>query len=243
MNFRDPRLADVRVRRALAAGIDRDAIVRHLLRDTATPATGLLPPTHWAYEGDVTPHPYDPARAAELLRAAGLGPEVDAALRRFSYKTSTVELRRRIAEVFQHDLGRLGLLLDVRSYEWATFYDDIRRGNFELYSLAWVGVRDPDVYYRIFHSTMRPPTGVNRGGYADPAMDDLLAAARTTEDRPERRRLYGEVQRRAAEDLPIIPLWWAQNVVVKSRALVGFEPSPEGDLRSLAKATFAEPVD
>ena len=66
---------------------------------------------------------------------------MDAALRRFSYKTSTVELRRRIAEVFQHDLSRCGLGLDVRSYEWATFYEDIRRGNFELYALAWVGVR------------------------------------------------------------------------------------------------------
>jgi peptide/nickel transport system substrate-binding protein len=243
MNFRDPRLADVRVRRALAAGIDREAIVHHLLRDTATPATGLLPPTHWAYTGAVTRHPFDPTRAAELLRAAGLGPDADGALRRFSYKTSTVELRRRIAEVFQHDLARFGLLLDVRSYEWATFYDDVRRGNFELYSLAWVGVRDPDVYFRIFHSSMRPPAGMNRAAYASPAMDGLLTAARATEDRDERRRLYGEVQRLAAEDLPIVPLWWAQNVAVKNRALVGFVPSPDGDLRSLAHATFVEPAD
>ncbi len=243
MNFRDPRLADRRVREALAAGIDRDAIVHHLLRDTATPATGLLPPSHWAYASDVARHPYDPARAAELLRAAGLGPEVDQALRRFSYKTSTIELRRRIAEVFQHDLGRLGLGLDVRSYEWATFYDDIKHGNFELYSLAWVGVRDPDVYYRVFHSAMRPPVGMNRGGYANPAMDALLAAARVTEDRDERRRLYGEVQRLAADDLPIVPLWWAENVVVKARALVGFVPAPDGNLRSLAHATFVEPAD
>jgi peptide/nickel transport system substrate-binding protein len=238
VNFRDHRLADRRTRQALAYGIDRDAIVHHLLHDTARPATGLLPPSHWAFEGEVARHPYDPARAADLLRQAGLGPEIDTALRRFSYKTSTVELRRRIAEVFQHDLARLGLGLDVRSYEWATFYDDVRRGNFELYSLAWVGVRDPDVYYRIFHSTMLPPGGTNRGAYANPEMDALLTAARATEDRAERRRLYGEVQRLAAEDLPIVPLWWAENVVVKSRALEGFRPSPDGDLRSLATATF-----
>jgi len=238
LNFRDPRLADRRTRQALAYGIDRQAIVHHLLRDTAQPATGLLSPSHWAYDGQVARHPYDPARATELLRQAGLGPEVAAALRRFSYKTSTVELRRRIAEVFQHDLGRLGLGLDVRSYEWATFYDDIRRGNFELYALAWVGVRDPDVYYRIFHSTMQPPVGTNRGAYANPEMDALLTAARETEDRTERRRLYAAVQRLAAEDLPVVPLWWAENVVVKSRALAGFRPSPDGDLRSLATATL-----
>ncbi len=240
MNLRDPRLSDRRVRAALAAGIDREAIVHHLLRDTATVATGLLPPGHWAYEGAVARHPHDPARAAELLRTAGLGPDADPGLRRFSYKTSTVELRRRIAEVVQHDLADLRLAIDVRSYEWATFYADIKRGNFELYGLAWVGVRDPDVYYRIFHSTMQPPAGVNRGGYASAAMDALLAAARATEDRAERRGLYAEVQRLAAEDLPIVPLWWAENVVVKSRALAGFAPAPDGSLRSLARATFAE---
>jgi peptide/nickel transport system substrate-binding protein len=238
LNFRDPRLADRRTRQALAYGIDREAIVHHLLRDTARPASGLLPPSHWAYDGAVARYPYDPARAAELLRQAGLGPDVDAALRRFSYKTSTVELRRRIAEVFQHDLGRLDLGLDIRSYEWATFYDDIRRGNFELYALAWVGVRDPDVYYRIFHSSMPPPVGTNRGAYANPEMDALLTAAHATEDRVERRRLYAAVQRLAAEDLPVVPLWWADNVVVKSRALAGFRPSPDGDLRSLATATL-----
>jgi hypothetical protein len=50
------------------------------------------------------------------------------------------------------------------------------------------------------------------------------------------------VQRLAAEDLPVVPLWWAENVVVKSRALTGFRPSPDGDLRSLATATFDDPA-
>jgi peptide/nickel transport system substrate-binding protein len=238
INFHDPRLADRRVRQALAFAIDRESIVHHVLRDSARPATGLLPPDHWAYEGDVARYRYDPSRASELLRAAGLGPDVDLTLRRFSYKTSTVELRRRIAEVFQHQLGAIGLGLDVRSYEWATFYSDIRRGNFELYSLVWVGVRDPDIYYRIFHSRMQPPLGTNRGAYANPDLDALVTAARATDDRAERRRLYGAVQRLVAEDLPVVPLWWADNVVVKNRALQGFQPAPDGDLRALAAATF-----
>ncbi len=242
VNFRDPRLADRRVRQALACALDRDAVVREVLRDTARPATGLLPPSHWAYSGDVATYPHDPSRAATLLAESGLGPDALAAARRFSYKTSTVELRRRIAEAFQDELGTIGLAVDVRSYEWATFYADVRRGDFQLYSLAWVGVADPDVYYRIFHSSMQPPVGTNRGAYANPAMDALLEAARATTDRDERRRLYGDVQRLAADDLPVIPLWWADNVLVKSRRLVGFVPSPDGDLRSLATARFEERV-
>ncbi len=238
MNFRDPRLADPRVRQALAYALDRDAMVHHLLRDTARPATGLLPPSHWAYSGDVATYHHDRTRAAALLAESGLGPDALAAARRFSYKTSTVELRRRIAEVFQEDLATVGLVVDVRSYEWATFYADVRRGDFQLYALAWVGAAAPDVYYRIFHSSMRPPTGNNRGAYASPRMDTLLDAARATLDRDERRRLYAEVQRLAADDLPVIPLWWADNVVVKNRRLIGFVPAPDGDLRSLATARF-----
>jgi peptide/nickel transport system substrate-binding protein len=236
VNFRDRRLADRRVRQAIAYALDRDAIVHHLLRDTARPATGLLPPAHWAYEGTVTTYAHDPERAVALLAESGLGASVRAELRRFSYKTSTVELRRRIAEVFQAAAAAVGLGFDVRSYEWATFYEDVKRGNFELYALAWVGVSDPDVYYRIFHSAMQPPAGNNRGQYASPTMDALLEAARRTLDHDERRRLYAEVQRLAADDLPVIPLWWADNVVVKSRALAGFAPAPDGDLRGLATA-------
>ena len=237
ISFRDRRLADVRVRRALAYGVDRDGIVHHLLRDTARPATGLLPPGHWAYSGDVTTYPYDPERSRALLADAGFRSDE---LRRYSYKTSTVEMRRRIAEVFQADLAKLDLALDVRSYEWATFYADIRRGNFELYALAWVGVRDPDVYFRIFHSSMQPPAGNNRGGYADRRMDALLEAARVAADREERRRIYAEVQRLAADELPVIPLWWSDNVVVKSRALEGFVTAPDGNLRSLAVARLGD---
>lgn len=239
MNLRDPRLADPRVRRALAYALDRDAVVHHLLRDTARPATGLLPPSHWAYASAVTTYPHDPARAAALLAESGLGGDADDLARRLSYKTSTVELGRRIAEVFQADLGRVGLLVGIRSYEWATFYADVRRGDFQLYSLAWIGIADPDVYYRIFHSGMQPPAGNNRAGYANPALDALLEAARVAVDRGERRRLYAEIQRITADDLPVIPLWWADTVVVKSRRLSGFVPAPNGELRSLATARFA----
>jgi len=136
----------------------------------------------------------------------------------------------------QAQLGALSLLVDVRSYEWATFYADVRRGDFELYSLAWVGVGDPDVYYRIFHSRMVPPEGSNRAAYANPRMDALLEAARATLDHGERVHLYAEVQRLAADDLPVVPLWWADNVVVHSRRLAGFVPAPDGDLRWLASA-------
>ncbi len=76
-NLRDPYLRDVRVRRAIAYAMNRPLIIATLLRGEARPADSLLPPNHWAYNGNVTHYPYDPARARSLLEAAGYKPGRD----------------------------------------------------------------------------------------------------------------------------------------------------------------------
>jgi peptide/nickel transport system substrate-binding protein len=238
LNLRDPRLADRRVRQALALALDREGLVRSVLGGGARPATGLLAPEHWAYAPARVPG-YDPRRARRLLDRAGYrDPDGAGPLPRFRlvYKTSTQPGRRRLAEAIQEALGRVGIALDVRSYEWGTLYEDVRRGNFQLSALTWVGVGDPDLYHLILHSTMEPPAGYNRGGYRSPVMDRLTSTGRHTLDPEGRRRLYARVQRRAAHDLPVVPLWWEDRVVIHARRLRGFEPAPDGDLRGLADA-------
>ncbi len=239
INFRDPILTHVRVRRAIAHAIDRDAIVDTVLKGLATPATGLLAPTHWAYTADVPTYAYNPKLAKRLLDRAGHpDPDGDGPGARFrlSYKTTTVELRRRIAEVLQEQLAQVGIALDVRSYEWATFYEDIKRGNFQLYSLAWVGIVDPDIYYLTCHSSQTPPQGSNRGYFHEETVDVLTQRARRSSEFEERRRLYAEVQRRCAQLLPVIPLWWVTNVAAINRRLHGFEVLPNASYVSLRDA-------
>jgi peptide/nickel transport system substrate-binding protein len=243
INLRDPHLADVRVRRAIAHAIDRDAIVGTILKGLATVATGLLPPTHWAYNPNVPTYAYNPKLAKELLDQAGYpDPDGDGPGVRFrlSYKTTTVELRRRIAEVLQEQLAQIGIALDIRSYEWATFYNDIRKGNFQLYSLAWVGIEDPDIYYQTCHSSQVPPLGNNRGYFQEETIDQLTEAARRTDDVDERRRLYAEVQRRVAQLLPVVPLWWTTNVAVMNRRLQGYEIQPNASYVALRNVRIEE---
>ncbi len=243
MNLRDEHLRHRRVRRAIALAVDRDAIVTHLLNGYARPATGLLAPNHWAYEPNVTRYSYDPVAAQRLLDEAGFrDPDGDGPKVRFrlSYKTTTLDSRRRIAEALQSKLGEIGIGLDIQTYEWGTFYDDIRSGNFQLYGLAWVGVSDPDIFYNILSSAMTPPRGDNRGAYANPEIDRLTLLGRRTFDPLERQRIYGEIQKIAAEDLPFIPLWWTDTVVVQDRRLCGFVPAPDGDLLSLRTAWWNE---
>lgn len=226
-------LHDRRVRRAIALAIDREAIVAHLLRGQARVATGLLPPEHWAYTGRVRRYRHRPGRAAHLLDQAGLpdpdGPGPKPRIT-FSYKTTTQELPRRIAEAFAAQLGRVGIQLSIQTYEWGTFYADIRRGSFHLYSLEWVGIADPDLYRRIYHSQMVPPVGANRGRYRNRRMDRLTERAAATPDQAARKRLYARVQRLAARSLPTIPLWWPDRIVVSSQQIPGFRPDPAGSL-------------
>jgi len=243
LNVMHPPLDNRRVRRALAHAIDRDAITRTVLKGLARPASGLLPPDHWAYCPDTPVHPYDPAHARRLLDRAGWrDPDGDGPAPRFrlELKTTTIELRRRIAEVLQAQLAEVGIAVDIRSFEWATFYNDIRRGNFEMYSLAWIGIEDPDLFYLSLHSSQGPPEGMNRGGFADPLTDRLSEIARRQLDPRRRRHLYAALQVRAARQLPVIPLWWPHHVAARQRRVHGYHLTANGSYASLAQVDLAD---
>jgi peptide/nickel transport system substrate-binding protein len=231
-NMRDPVLKDVRVRRALSYAIDRRAIIDYMRRGLAVPAVGMLPPMSWAFNPDVPVFDYDPDKARALLDEAGYpDPGGPAARMHLTLKTSTGEFFRLQATVIQQQLAAVGVDVDVRTYEFTTLYADVLAGNFQMYSLQWVGgaMADPDILRRVFHSNQIPPAGFNRGHFSDPGVDRALdEAARSTDD-GERRRLFGEAQRLIAEQVPYISLWCKTNAVVAQRDLSNFHVTPTVD--------------
>jgi peptide/nickel transport system substrate-binding protein len=243
LNLRDPVLRDLRVRQAISYAIDREAIVKYLRRGLAQQAVGILPPRAWAFEPNVISYPHDPARARHLLDEAGLpDPDGDGPRSRLnlSLKVSTLEQYRLQATVIQQDLKQVGINLDVRSYELATLFADVLKGSFQIVSMQWVGVTDPDVLRRVFHSSQVPPSGWNRGFYHNPEVDRLIDAATVSTDEAERRRLYAETQRLIAEDLPYISLWYKTNVAVAQSNLEGIHLLPATDftfLRNVRRIT------
>lgn len=246
-NMRDPVLGDRRVRHAIAHAIDRDAIVKHLRRGLAEVATGLLPPVSWAYEPNVRVFTKNHARAMQLLDEAGhRDPDGDGPLPRLtlSLKISTNEFIRLQATVIQQDLRQVGIDVDVRSYEFATLYADVLKGNFQMFTLQWVGgaVADPDILRRVFHSNQMPPTGFNRCFYSNPEVDRLLDAAARAGDEARRKPLYGEVQRLVADDQPYVSIWTKRNVAVLQRGIDGLKLLPRGDftvLKDVRKASLS----
>jgi peptide/nickel transport system substrate-binding protein len=235
----DPVLSDTRVRHAIGYAIDRQAIVDHLRRGLARVAEGpLIPRQVWAFEPGVHQFTYDTDRAKRLLDEAGYrDPDGDGPLPRLhlQMKVSNVEEFVLQATVIQQDLRRVGIDVDLRSYEFATFFADVLKGNFQMYTAQWVGgaVADPDMLRRVFHSQQVPPSGFNRGHYNNPEVDRLLDLATKSLDEVDRRKYFSEVQKIVAEDAPYVPLWNRTNAMVGRRDLTGLHLNPIGAYYSL----------
>ena len=246
LNLRDPVLHDVRVRQALASAIDSQGIVQYLRRGLAVPASGLIPPVSWAFEADVATFPRDLPRAKRLLDEAGYAdPDGDGPRMRFTLtlKASNVEFSRLQSAVIQQNLREIGVGLDVRTYEFATLYADVLSGNFQMYALQWSAgaTADPDILRRVFHSQQVPPSGFNRGYFDNPQVDRLLDEATVSLDTAQRRRLFGEVQRIVAREVPYISLWQKTNFAVAQRTLTGIRLTPAADLLFLKDVTRSVP--
>jgi len=240
-NLRDPLLNDPRVRQAISCAIDRSLIIKTLMDGYARPALSMLPASHWAFTGEVPRYDYDPDRADRLLDEAGhlRGP---AGIRfHLTMKTSTDEGTRLLAAVLQQQLARVGIALELRSYEFATFYADVTRGAFQMYSLRWIGGNEqPDIFSYAFSTARFSPKGANRSHYSNPKLDALLDDAAQNPDQARRRDDYAEAQKILAEDLPAINLWYRDTVIVHNKRLTHVEPTPSGSYSFLETAEVAQ---
>jgi len=232
LNLRSPVLSHPEVRKAIGYAIDRDAIVKYLRRGFATTAVGIVPPMSWAFESNVFDFTYDPAEAKRLLDRAGFSdPDGDGPLPRcrLSIKTSTSEVYRVQAAVIQQNLAKVGIAVDVRSTELATLLGDVVTGAFEMYTLQFVGVTDPDMLRRVFHSKQEPPAGLNRVHYANAEVDRLIESAASAVNDGERHALYTKAQQLIALDVPYVSLWYKTNVAVSQADIRGVRLSPIAD--------------
>ena len=235
-NLRDPILKDVRVRQALAYAIDRVPILQYLGRGFERPAYSILPPESWAYDGDVPHYDHNPEKARELLEQAGY-PLVNGVRFHLTMKTSTEGSTRVLAAVLQQQLHEVGIALDIRTFEFATFFSDVTHGAFQFYSLRWIGGNeDPDIFEYVFDTSKFTPNGANRGFYSNPKVDVLIDQAKTELNQNVRKQLYAQVQQILAQDLPYINLWYYDNVVVHTRRVSGITLNPSGNYSFLKTA-------
>lgn len=220
------------VRQAIALAIDRPAIVQYVFGGSARLASALLPPDHWAGDPALAQYEYDPAGARAKLAEAGYGPQRPLTL---VYKTSSDAFRVRLATILQQQLAQVGVQVELQTFDWGTFYGDIKAGRFQMFSLSWVGIKTPDIFRYAFHSGSVPPVGANRGRMQDAQVDALIARAERAATLDEQAAVYRAVQQRLWEELPYVPLWYEDNVAVSGAAVEGYSVGGDGNYDGLAQ--------
>lgn len=233
INMRDPILGKADVRKALAYAIDRDRIIRDIQRGYAKVTDTMLAEGHWARADNLPDYPYDPNKAKQLLAQAGYPNGFS-----FVFKTSTDAEANSRAQVIQQMLKQVGVNMQIQSNEMATFFADIGKGNFQMYSLSRNGIADPDFYYILFYSKNTPPDGQNRGYYNNPKVDQLLLEGRSTFDKAKRKPAYVQIQTILQQDLPYISLYLQSNVAVMRSNVDGYVQYPAGFLLSVPQMSI-----
>jgi peptide/nickel transport system substrate-binding protein len=223
--------ADRRVRQALNFAVNKDAIVRDILKGTGIPAIGPLLPGTWAYEPNVKKYPYTPQAARQLLLDAGYpnGFETDFWVPESgSGMQSPVEM----ATVIQANLAAVGVKANLKTMEWGSYLGKLRAEAPAMFALSWfLKSEDPDLsMYPLFYSKNSPLP--NRSNYANPEVDQLLLQARQVADQGRRAELYRRAQRLVVEDAPWIFVDHEVQVVAIRGGVKGFRLHPSGfDLR------------
>ncbi len=238
INTSSPPLDNVKVRQAIAHAIDRESLIRDLLRGFGKIAHSIIPEESWSYSPGQT-YPYDPAAAKRLLDEAGFrDPDGDGPAMRFSqpvvYKLSGSSISgRQYAGVIQNYLKLVGIPVEIQTPEQNTLFDELRRGNFQIAYTQWVGGNQDPIFYKDLLATSEIPTQTrpsrNRSRYSNKELDALLEEAVNTFDRQRGRELYVKIQDIVSHDVPIFPLWYQSNIVIAKKSVGNIQVNASGD--------------
>ena len=219
-NFNDKYLKNKKLRLALSMAINQREILEYFLPEKSRLAQQILPPEHWG-SIDIDETSFDPDKARNLIAEIDVTKPI-----KLTLKTSTDPFRVKIATIIQKQLKDVGVDLKIKSLDWGTFFRDIQAGNFQLYTLTWVGITNPDIYFKIFSSTQLPPVGLNRGQYSNKKMDKLLLEA-------IEKNAWNNVVLKAYEDVGLISLWYEGGFAAFKNNISDYKLSFDGSWNGL----------
>ena len=223
---------DKRVRQALNYAVNKDAIVRDVLKGTGSISKGPVLPGTWGDEGGLKPFPYDPERAKKLLAEAGLPSGFSTTLW-VPESGSGMQSPVAMSTIIQSNLKAVGVNVTLQTMEWGTFLAKLRTKEQDMFALSWMaGSEDPDlVMYPLLHSSQWTPNGPNRALYKNEQFDKLLSEARLTTDQAKRAAMYRQAQKILVEDAPWIFVDHEVQIAALGKRVQGFKLHPSFDLR------------
>lgn len=247
VNLDNPILADKRVRQALLYALDRETLTRELFGSKQPVAHSFVSPLDWVYDPNLPPYPYDPARAAALLEAAGWtktndGVRINAAGQPLRLELMSVagdRTREMVELVLQSDWRKVGIDMRIKNQPARVFVgDSLRKRRYPaLAMVAWV-TGPESVPRSILHSSEIPTAannyaGQNDTGYRNPEVDSLIERIEVELDRDKRRALWARLQEIYMNELPVLPLFFRAESFVLPKWLTGIEPTGTSESSTL----------
>ncbi len=235
-NLKNPKFQNKTVRQALSYAVDREGMINAVFFGQAQPMAGVFKPGTWAYDPNLKPYPYNPAKAIELLQQAGYTRGPDGLMRNakgeqlaFTLTTNQNNAQRlKAAQVLQKCLADIGVTVTIRAQEWSTFVTNtIRNRDFEAVMLGWSLSAEPDPY-DIWHSSKTKPAEFNIISYSNPQVDKLITDARKEFDQKKRQQLLWQFQTILADEQPYLFLYAPESLMAVSKRIVGIKPAPAG---------------
>jgi dipeptide transport system substrate-binding protein len=187
---------DVRVRKAINMAIDKKSIVSSVYLSSGVPAINPIPPTQWSYNTAIKDDPFDPAAAQKMLAAAGYPNGFSTDLWAMPVSRPYNPNAKRIAELMQADLAKIGVKAEIKSYEWGEYRKRMQAGEHQMGMLGWTGDNgDPDNFLNTLLGCSSAKTnGSNVAKFCYQPFEDLVQKAKVVTNPAERTKLYEKAQ-------------------------------------------------
>ncbi len=221
---------DVRVRKALNMAINKKAIVDAVYLSTGVPAKNPIPPTQWSYNNAIKDDPYDPAAAKKLLAEAGYPNGFTTDLWAMPVQRPYNPNAKRIAELMQADLAKIGVKAEIKSFEWGEYRKRMQAGEHQMGMLGWTGDNgDPDNFLNTLLGCESAKTnGSNVAKFCYKPYEDLILKAKVVSSQAERAKLYEKAQVIFKEQAPWFTIAHAVQLKPVRKEVVDFKLSPFG---------------
>jgi dipeptide transport system substrate-binding protein len=219
---------DLRVRKAFNMAINKQAIIDAVYLSSGIPAINPLPPTIWSYNETIKDDAYNPDAAKKLLAEAGFPNGFETDLWAMPVQRPYNPNARRIAELMQADLAKVGVKAEIKTYEWGEYRKRMQNGEHQTGMFGWTGDNgDPDNFlHTLLGCAAAAPGGGNAAKWCNKDFEDLVTKAKTTSDQSERTNLYRQAQVVFKEQAPWFTIAHAVQLKPVRKEVVGFTLSP-----------------
>ena len=221
---------DVRVRKAINMSINKKAIIDGVYLGTGVAAKNPIPPTMWSYNDAIKDDPYDPAAAKKLLAEAGYPNGFTTDLWAMPVQRPYNPNAKRIAELMQADLVKVGVKAEIKSFEWGEYRKRMQAGEHQMGMLGWTGDNgDPDNFlYTLLGCASAQSGGSNVAKFCYQPYEDVVLKAKTISNMAERTKLYQQAQVIFKEQAPWFTIAHAVQIKPMRKSVIGYKNSPFG---------------